>query len=77
MGTGFEENFGAEAWREREGRLDATEEGRWVSSGRGVEASGFEDVGVSWEDGGRLEEASLREEVRLETVDCFLVGVSE
>jgi len=74
MGTGFEENFGVEAWRDREGRWEATEEGLWGSPGRDVEAAGF--GGVSCADEGRLEEASFREEVRLETVDCFLFVVS-
>lgn len=32
MGTGLEENFGVEAWREREGRADWTEEGRLAAS---------------------------------------------
>jgi hypothetical protein len=32
MGTGLEENFGAEAWREREGRADWTDDGRFATS---------------------------------------------
>lgn len=39
MGTGLLENFGAEAWREREGRMEWTEEGRPV----GLEGFFMED----------------------------------
>jgi hypothetical protein len=70
IGTGFEENFGAEAWREREGRADWTEEGRLGTS---LEDSFMEEGLLDGPSEEVLE--AFRDVARLETETAIWVGL--
>ena len=72
MGTGLEENLGWEAWRERVGRSDRTEEGRDGST-FAKSSDSFRETSFVPE----LPEAAFNELARLETEAGFLFGLSE
>lgn len=77
MGTGLEENFGAEAWREREGRADWTDDGRFAASFASLIEEGL--LLVPSDDVGRFEiEEALDAFIEVERLDIeagILVGL--
>ena len=66
MGTGFDVNFGVEAWREREGRMDCTEAGRSLLGG-----SFLEDALLGWPS--KSDFVTSREVESFDTDAAFLV----
>ena len=77
MGTGLLENFGADAWREREGRADWTDEGRFAASFGSLMDGGL--LLVPSEDVRRLEIEdafeAFREAERLDIETGVLIGL--
>lgn len=71
MGTGLLENLGIDAWRERLGRSERTDDGRSLEAGLG-EAGSLRDVGLLPE----ASEDAFNEVARFEMNPSFLLGGS-